>query len=284
MPEADLEGGRHLRAPLQWGTKHLLRLFHVLPAGLRMYLRSFKAHEAELHELGWLVERSTIAVDIGANKGAYTYALSRAVGKHGMVVAVEPIEELSVYLRRASAQLSLPVRVEQCCLSDGSGTGTLFIPIDSGELQTGLARLNRQDPGHGDLRTVRTATLDDLLSARAKRVSFIKCDVEGHELAVFRGASRVLASDRPNLLVEIEQRHLNTPMEDHFAFFADCGYEAYYIARVRGVTELRRLGLGLRTGGRLEVSSEQREVLSSVYNFILLPLEGARGGRTADRN
>jgi hypothetical protein len=37
-------------------------------------------------------------------------------------------------------------------------------------------------------------------------VSFIKCDVEGHEVEVFAGAERILAQ-QPTLLVEIEHRH-----------------------------------------------------------------------------
>jgi 23S rRNA U2552 (ribose-2'-O)-methylase RlmE/FtsJ len=64
----------------------------MLPDGMKLYLRSFKVQEPELYELGWLVEKDTIAVDIGANKGAYTYAISKVVGKKGLVVAIEPIE------------------------------------------------------------------------------------------------------------------------------------------------------------------------------------------------
>lgn len=34
-------------------------------------------------------------------------------------------------------------------------------------------------------------------------VSFIKCDIEGHELAMFKGVRKMLAEDKPIILVEI---------------------------------------------------------------------------------
>ena len=83
--------------------KILLKIFHCLPDSFKLLIRSYKKQEPELYELGWLVQQSSIAVDIGANKGAYTYVLSKLVGKKGYVVAVEPIVELADYLRRTSS-------------------------------------------------------------------------------------------------------------------------------------------------------------------------------------
>ena len=83
--------------------KILLKIFHCLPDGFKLLIRSYKKQEPELYELGWLVQQSSIAVDIGANKGAYTYALSKLVRDKGYVVAVEPIVELADYLRRTSS-------------------------------------------------------------------------------------------------------------------------------------------------------------------------------------
>ena len=46
--------------------------------------------------------------------------------------------------------------------------------------------------------------LDDLALGD---VGFVKIDVEGHELAVLRGAAETLQRNRPPLLVEAEERH-----------------------------------------------------------------------------
>src|SRR5262249_17858054 len=55
-------------------------------------------------------------------------------------------------------------------------------------------------------RTVRLAPLDELLPPPS-RVTFIKCDVEGHEAAVLRGATSTLKRWHPALFIELEQRH-----------------------------------------------------------------------------
>ena len=262
--------------PSKWDStriitvKCLLVLFHKLPDGLKLYLRSFKEQEPELYELKSLVEKGTIAVDIGANKGAYTYALSRIVGKKGLVLAFEPIAELADYLSRACSQLRLPVQIEQCCLSDKEGFADLFIPIEDNELQTGLASLAKTENGHSDIRKVETKKLDDLLKDRDRRVSFIKCDVEGHEIAVFHGALEILKSDRPNLLVEIEQRHFEEPLEKHFDFFQEQGYKPFFLDFSNGTKKVIAVDYDLLSHFSL---NDSEKIINYVYNFIFLPQE-----------
>lgn len=253
-----------------------LAVFHHLPAGAKLWLRSFKRQEPEFYELPWLVAPSTLAVDIGANKGAYTYRLSRLVGPHGFVVAVEPIHELAEYLRRACRHLRLPVRLEECCLSARNGSAELFIPTAAdGSMATGLATLADGPKGcDGQSRTVATKTLDGVLAHRDKRVSFIKCDVEGHEIEVFKGGTGILAEDRPNLLVEIEQRHLHHNIQESFAFFQACRYHGWFLesGNLHDIQEFRgdqhQTTESERTGNRLPY----------VNNFLFLP-EGVDAAR-----
>jgi FkbM family methyltransferase len=59
-----------------------------------------------------------------------------------------------------------------------------------------------QSPG-GDI-TVKTIIVDTIVKAlRLKEVSFLKVDVERHELEVLRGAYNTLSRHRPILLVEL---------------------------------------------------------------------------------
>ena len=249
--------------------KYLLKLFHKFPDGMKLYLRSFKKQEQEFYELPWLVEKDTIAVDIGANKGAYTYALSRLVGKNGLVVSIEPIEELAAYIARACRQLNLPVQVKQCCLSDRDGDGYLFIPLEVSELQAGLATLNKKTSPQGEQRQVKIRCLDEMLRGRNKRISFIKCDVEGHELKVFQGAINILKSDRPKIIVEIEQHHCDEPMESRFIFFKENGYEGFFLIHENGTKKLK----SINPDWLISPQGLESKLPKGVINFIFIPSE-----------
>jgi len=250
--------------------KRLLTLFHRLPAGLKLFLRSFKNHEPELYLLDRLVNKSSLVVDVGANKGAYTYALCRIVGSKGKVVAFEPIHELAADLRDACSQLKFPVEVDESCLSSETGEGELCIPFDGNEMLSGYASLGRHQDNE-QVRKVNVDTLDHFLKDRQKRISFIKCDVEGHELEVFKGAIDILQKDRPNLLIEIEQRHVSAPIADHFTFFDGMGYQGFFLDDNGKVCNLNSTSIDELSAG--QISGQNRYI----NNFIFIPKEVAVG-------
>jgi len=57
---------------------------------------------------------------------------------------------------------------------------------------------------------VETVTLDSLA---LRNVTFIKIDVEGHELEVLRGATETLRANRPVMMIEIRDHNL-TPVRE----------------------------------------------------------------------
>lgn len=180
----------------------------------RYLLRAMKARwrdqRAELGALAGALRPGETAVDAGANKGAYLFWLAKAVGPGGRVVAFEPQPALAEYLREVARRLRWRhVEVRQAGLSDRSGKADLFVP--EGETSPGASFEPRAGapPGSGRKVECPVETLDHNL-AGGPRVGAMKIDVEGHELAVLRGAEAVLARDHPTLLVECEARHLST--------------------------------------------------------------------------
>lgn len=73
-------------------------------------------------------------------------------------------------------------------------------------------------------------TLDDYFGEKRDRpVKLIKCDVEGHELEVFKGARVILEQDQPVLLFECEGRHRSGGIDEVFTYLLELGYEGFFI-------------------------------------------------------
>jgi len=200
----------------------------IVPAHWR-FVRSGRAAiasgEREIHELPRLVAPGTVAVDVGAHIGDYCYSLCRIVGPSGRVIAIEPLPELARVLEFAARRLRLPMSVLPLALSDMDSTRELSMP--SGHRESGLTTLEPR--AAWDHQTVKTARLDTICSGQAQRISFIKIDVEGHELAVLRGGEQTLRSHRPNLVVEIEQRHSPVNIRETFDFLLRLGYRGEFL-------------------------------------------------------
>jgi hypothetical protein len=100
---------------------------------------------------------------------------------------------------------------------------------------------------------VPTVRLDHEIGV-AQRVDFIKIDVEGHEMSILRGGVSMIRRWQPPVLIEIEQRHLSTPIHDVFRQLEDLGYHVFSIKESRlrpiGDFDLQRDQLSLVTEGQ----------------------------------
>jgi FkbM family methyltransferase len=174
--------------------------------------------EPELAILREIVPADRTAVDVGANRGIYSYALSRVASR---VEAFEPNPALARFVGR---MLGRRARVHAVALSDRAGTATLHVPsTDAGVSLHLLGSLTNVHVTR-DIAEVEVAlaTLDGFDFAD---VGFIKIDVEGSEREVIEGAARTIARDRPNLLVEL----LNHPHRDPRAEVAEIAGRFDYV-------------------------------------------------------
>lgn len=163
------------------------------------YLRVAGSLEPEIHELRSIV-RPGLTVDVGANYGIYTYALAKLGHR---VLAIEPQPWCASAIRAWGRSA---VDVLEVGLSDERGTAELHLPIINGVRSTGYASIDHSQ-AVGDPITIEVMRLDDL---DLPDVSFIKVDVEGHELKVLRGAENTLRRWRPDLLIEVAEVNMTT--------------------------------------------------------------------------
>jgi FkbM family methyltransferase len=211
--------------------------------------RIFGGLEREMRLLPELVASDKIAVDVGGNRGSYTYALSKLC-RH--VVTFEPIPDCAQIL--ISWARGRNVDVHECGLGDREERLLLHLPRVNGALVTTRASFARGDNDGVDL-PVQIRTLDqfDLMN-----VGFIKIDVEGFELSTLKGAENTLRRCRPNLLVEIDFESQTVEQSDEtFAWLNAKNYRGHYFDGENMIicdADIRSKGL-------------------SIYNFIFLPMD-----------
>lgn len=182
-------------------------------------------HEQYAEELFKLVLRpGGCAYDIGANIGYFTRVLSKIVGNNGRIRAFEPMPSALRLLRINTADLS-NVFIHDLAVTDNNGVAPFAVRAHGdtsslGESKDGSLQIN-----------VDTVRLDDLRPID-ENVSLIKIDVEGYELEVLKGATKVIASCRPILYFEFIPAYATRRgirLDDFENLLRPLGYELRWI-------------------------------------------------------
>ena len=213
-----------------------------------------RSGEPELAVLAKLLPRGGTAVDVGANQGLFSYALSDIADR---VIAFEPNPDYAFFARW---MLRGRAEVHQLALSDASGRGTLYVPIsDDGMVLHFAGNLQRT---HSQFRSMQTfdveiRTLDEF---GLMGVRFIKADVEGSEREVLDGARATIARDRPIILLELLSGTHADPADCAAAICEYFGYDAFIVQRGETIAALPAIAaLGKNTSWGTDI--ELRNVL-----------------------
>ena len=224
--------------------------YHLVPTRwhLAHVRRRLLRLEPELGLLPLLVARNRVALDVGANKGAYAQSLLR------LAPAVHAFEANPALIPWLSRLRNPRLTIHPLALGERDGEAVFRVPLGrrGRPLKQGgtLASTARTRRGCVEMRT-QVRRLDSL---DLGDVGFIKIDVEGFEAQVIDGARETIARCRPVMQVEIEEAHTGEPPSVLIERVAGLGYACY--ALVDGVlTDWRAVDLG-RT---------------YVFNWIFLP-------------
>ncbi len=230
----DYQGIRFVLYP--WDKANLLNLVR------RTYDR------AEFLAIPRLVKGGDIAFDLGANAGAYSVLLSRLCGPSGRVWAFEPVPDTYWRLRETLALNRCEnVVAVQAAVADRQGTATmnLFDPQFSEWSTLGKPSMlgpdgRRVSPSESV--EVPSHALDQFCAEHGiERVQFLKVDVEGFELSVFRGAETLLREQRVDFICfEISKDPLKgagVQSRDVFKALEVHGYRSYRFEKAKGTFE-----------------------------------------------
>ncbi len=219
-------------------SRSLLVKYQLKSAALRlsprlywdMRRRLYGWFEPELALLPSFADPNRPAFDIGAHFGLWTAAIRPHFSQ---VHAFEAMPRLAGVLR-AGYRGDRHICVHEVALSDRAGSATMRIPVASlgrSTIEPGN-RLQRLKDASQPIREISIATrpLDEM---DLPDPAFIKIDVEGHELAVLQGGTKMLARARPVLIIEMEGYHAPESRAQITNMLKALGYSALQIPRSR---------------------------------------------------
>lgn len=207
---------------LKIGIRKLIPLSMQVPLKYwYSYLRGYS--EPEITLLKHLVNNETMAIDIGGNRGIYSYHISKFC-RNIEIFEPNPVcfDILSAWSSKKGA-----INVHKVALSHEAGSAELLIPIDNNGVEhdsSGSIENNNFIKARSE-----TVPLKSLDSFAFKHVGFIKIDVEGHEFSLLQGSLQTIEASKPAMLIEIEQRHNKVSIDEIFSYIENLGYSSYYL-------------------------------------------------------
>jgi FkbM family methyltransferase len=175
------------------------------------------------------VDFNSVFLDVGANTGIYSYALSQVISSKNLYMfepQIDLYKNLLNFFKKSN--------VHNIALSNMNSLVEFKIPyINNKKYKTrGTLRVNFVEENETNFKKiyVRSEKLDDfVLKNNINKIDFIKIDVEGFEEEVIEGAQETIIKLKPKLMIEIEQRHHKKNINLVINKICKFGYECFFI-------------------------------------------------------
>lgn len=217
----------------------------------RRLQRSIKRNdEQEINLVKKFIKSGTDSIDVGVYRGVYSYEMSKYSEK---VHSFEPNPIIFKYINKNLKKFIKNIHLYNFALSNQNKTINLKIPIRNSNsnkeifeeyYEMGKATIHNENNFENyENFEIQTKTIDEL--SFDNKISFIKIDVEGHELEVIEGAKNTIKKDKPILLVEIEKQYTKKEVAESINFINSLGYKSYFFNKkdLKSTTELNNLDL-----------------------------------------
>ena len=153
-----------------------------------------------------LCKHSNLAIDVGAYLGIYSIMAAK-VGCP-KVLAIEPNPKAYEQLKRNIFLNLLGCEISTQQVAVGESDELVALTFPYGRPFSSGAKISQefenQNSNHYDTQTdIQMVTLDSLIKTTNEEVVVLKIDAEGFELQILKGATHLLATNFPQIIVEI---------------------------------------------------------------------------------
>jgi FkbM family methyltransferase len=204
---------------------------------------------------------SATVIDIGAHVGRHAIPLAKLVGLSGVVHAFEPIPVIrSKLVANALAAEVNNIVIYPFALSDTDAMARFHykpnLPEESGLKDRHIYNV---EPGPTQLIDLQSHRIDTLF--QSTEAAFVKVDIEGGELDMFRGSVKFLRHARPIVAFECGSASFlgyHDRPQELYQLFADIGFVVYSIL-----------------GGKIESADtfKQASFDQNFWDYVAFPVE-----------
>ena len=230
----------------------------IVPDWLRIRERAWREKrkgEKEIKIIPNLLVNCNRAIDIGANVGVWSYWLSKYAKQ---VESFEPNPKIFNALKNIKIK---NVNSYNIALSNKSGSVDLLIPKGSkGFSNQGASLSSIKVQGEHKSISIEAKCLDEY---NFLDVDFIKIDVEGHEHEVIEGAQETIKKCKPTMVIEMEEKHNQIPIEDQISSVEKLGYKCCVLMNKK-IIQIKEVDLN-------KFHRNPTDNDSYLFNFIFYP-------------
>ena len=206
--------------------------------------------ENEIELLERFIEPGTDSIDVGVYRGVYSYEMSK-YSKN--VHSFEPNPIIFEYINKNLKKIINNIFLYNYALSNKNEVIDLKVPIRNDKYnrenfeefyELGRATIHQENTFKRYEKFQITSKKIDEFNFK-NNISFIKIDVEGHELEVIKGGEEIISKNKPILLVEIEERYSQNKVSDTINYINKLGYISHYYDNkiLKKTSELNNLSL-----------------------------------------
>ena len=197
---------------------------------IKRAIKEKEEHEIEI--LKELIIKDTDTIDVGVYRGVHSYEMSKYSNK---VHAFEPNPVIYKDLENYLLKIKSNIKLYNYALSNVEGIKNLKIPLRNSKInkdnyeeyyKMGLASIHESNIFSAyETFQVKSLKLDNINIDN--KISLIKIDVEGHELEVINGGIKLINKYKPNLIIEIEERHSKRKVMETINTISEIGYKVF---------------------------------------------------------
>lgn len=199
---------------------------HLLNIIVYGHPRQYEFEEDQLFRK--IISAGDTVLDIGANFGWHSLTFGHLVGSHGQVFCFEPIDSAYKELEE-NIRLNFEagrVVAAKIAVGDQDMNTTMHFESNLGSAFASFSPSSTSKTLYTESVVMRR--LDSLVREYdIKRVDFVKCDVEGAESKVIKGAEVFLRDHRPFVMMEVNP----TSSKDIFPLMAGYNYTPFCLKR-----------------------------------------------------